>query len=78
MGSGSRFSSRIFTNSFSFLEKEMSFSLRPNNYFGFQNQKQYSYNIYHQLANNGSGFGARGARWDRVNNVSISFIPPHY
>jgi hypothetical protein len=53
------------------------FPLRPNNYFGFQNQPQYSYNVYHQLADNGAGFGARGGRWARVNNVPISFIPPY-
>jgi hypothetical protein len=78
MGTGMRMSSRIFTNSFAGKDKEMASPLRPNNYFGFQNQAQYSYNVYHQLANNGAGFGARGARWARVNNVSVSFIPPSY
>ncbi len=76
MGSGTRFSSRIFTNSFAGKDREMALPLRPNNYFGFQNQTQYSYNVYHQLANNGAGFGSRQARWARVNNVPISFIPP--
>lgn len=77
MGTGTRLGSRIFTNSFAGKEREMAFPLRPNNYFGFQNQKQYSYNVYHQLADNGAGSGARGARWARVNNVPISFIPPN-
>ena len=53
----------------------MAFPLKPNNYFGFQNKIQYSYNVYHQLADNSSGFGSRGARWARVNNVPIHFIP---
>jgi hypothetical protein len=78
MGTGLRLASRIFTNSFAGKEKEMASPLIPNNYFGFQNQIQYSYNVYHQLANNGASFGARGARWSRVNNVPISFIPPNY
>ena len=76
MGSGSRLASRIYTNSFAGKEREMAFPLRPNNYFGFQNKTQYSYNVYHQLANNGAGAGARGARWARVNNVPILFVPP--
>jgi hypothetical protein len=78
MGTGLRLASRIFTNSFAGKEKEMASPLIPNNYFGFQNRIQYSYNVYHQLANNGASFGARGARWARVNNVPISFIPPNY
>ncbi len=76
MGSGLRLTSRIFTNSFAGKEREMAFPFKPNNYFGFQNKTQYSYNIYHQLANNGAGFGARGERWARINNSQISFIPP--
>lgn len=76
MGTGTRLASRIFTNSFAEKSREMAFPLRPNNYFGFQNKTQYSYNVYHQLADNGAGFAARGARWARVNNVPISFIPP--
>ena len=76
MGSGIRLGSRIYTNSFAGKEKEMASPLRPNNYFGFQNKTQYSYNLYHQLADNGASFGARGARWARVNNISIPFIPP--
>jgi hypothetical protein len=76
MGSGLRLSSRIYTNSFAGKEREMAFPLRPNNYFGFQNQTQYSYNVYHQLANNGASAGARGARWARINNVPILFVPP--
>lgn len=77
MGTGTRLASRIFTNSFAGKEREMAFPLIPNNYFGFQNRTQYSYNVYHQLADNGAGSGARGARWARVNNVPISFIPPN-
>lgn len=77
MGSGLRLNSRIYTNSFAGKEREMAFPLRPNNYFGFQAKPQYSYNVYHQLANNGASAGARGARWARVNNVPISFIPPN-
>ncbi len=77
MGSGS-FNSRIFTNSFAGKEREMAFPLVPKLYFGFQTRHQYSYNVYHQLANNGAGFGSRGARWARVNNQPISFNPPNY
>lgn len=77
MGAGFRLASRIYTNSFAGKEREMAFPFKPNNYFGFQNKTQYSYNVYHQLAYNGAGFGSRGARWDRVNNVPISFIPPY-
>ena len=80
MGNGSGpggFNSRIFTNSFAGKESAMAFPLVPKNYFGFQTKGQYSYNIYHQLANNGAGFGSRGARWERVNNVPVSFNPPY-
>jgi hypothetical protein len=80
MGNGSgpgRINSRVFTNSFAGKENAMAFPLIPNNYFGFQNKNQYSYNTYHQLAYLGAGFGSRGARWARVNNVPISFIPPY-
>ena len=73
----SRLNSRIFTNSFAGKEREMAFPFKPNNYFGFQNKTQYSYNVYHQLANNGASFGSRGARWARNNGVAISFIPPN-
>ena len=72
---GFRLGSRIYTNSFAGKNKEMAFPFKPNNYFGLQTKPQYSYNVYHQLADNGAGFGARGARWARVNNVPISFIP---
>jgi hypothetical protein len=78
MGSGFRLASRVYTNSFAGKEREMALPFKPNNYFGFQNKTQYSYNVYHQLADNTAGFGARGARWARVNNVPISFIPPNY
>ena len=74
---GIRMNSRIFTNSFSGKEREMSLPLNPKLYFGFQNKTQYSYNVYHQLANNGAGFGSRGARWARINNVSVAFKPPY-
>lgn len=77
MGSGVRLGSRIYTNSFAGKEREMAFPLRPNNYFGFQNKTQYSYNVYHQLADLGAGFGARGARWARVHNLSVEFKPPY-
>ena len=77
MGTRTRIASRIYTNSFAGKNSEMALPFRPNNYFGFQNRNQYSYNVYHQLADNGAGFGARGARWARSNNVAISFIPPN-
>jgi hypothetical protein len=77
MGTRTKIASRIYTNSFTGKNSEMALPLRPNNYFGFQNRNQYSYNVYHQLADNGAGFGARGARWARANNVAISFIPPN-
>jgi hypothetical protein len=75
MGSGMRLNSRIFTNSFAGKEREMAFPLVPKSYFGFQTKAQYSYNVYHQLADNSASFGARGARWARVNNVQIAFNP---
>jgi hypothetical protein len=78
MGTGPRLASKIYSNSFAGKEREMSLPLKPNNYFGFQNNTQYSYNVYHQLANNGAGFGARGERWARANKVQIGFIPPTY
>lgn len=74
---GFRLGSRIYTNSFAGKNKEMAFPFKPNNYFGLQNKNQYSYNVYHQLADNGAGFGVRGARWARVNNVHVAFIPPN-
>lgn len=72
---GFRLGSRIYTNSFAGKNNEMTHPFRPNNYFGFQNITQYSYNVYHQLADNTAGAGARGARWARINNVPIAFIP---
>jgi hypothetical protein len=78
MGSGFRLASRIYTNSFAGKNREMAFPFIPNNYFGFQNRNQYAYNVYHQLADNGAGFGARGARWARANNVPVQFIPSNY
>ena len=76
MGSG-RFNSRIFTNSFAGKEREMALPLVPKLYFGFRTKSQYSYNVYRQLSNNGAGFGARGARWERINGLQpISFTPP--
>ena len=75
MGSG--FNSRIFTNSFAGKEREMALPLVPKLYFGFRTKSQYSYNVYRQLSNNGAGFGARGARWERIHGVApISFTPP--
>mgnify|MGYP003353535406 CR=1 FL=1 len=44
--------------------------------YPFNNKTTYSYNVYHQLADNTAGAGARGARWARVNNIPIHFIPP--
>lgn len=76
MGTGLRIASKIFTNSFSMKNREMSSPFKPHNYFGFQNKPQYSYNVYHQLANNGAGFGARGEKWTRANNINTAFIPP--
>jgi hypothetical protein len=72
-----RLNSRIFTNSFAGKEREMAFPFVPKNYFGWKTKAQYSYNIYHQLADNSAGFGARGARWARVNGVSFAFNPPN-
>lgn len=72
-----RLGSRIFTNSFAGKEKEMAMPLFPKNYFGFQTRSQYSYNVYHSLADNTSGFGSRGARWARVNGVAVAFNPPY-
>jgi hypothetical protein len=80
MGTGSgpgRFNSRIFTNSFAGKENAMAYPFKPNNYFGLNNKISYAYNTYHQLANNGAGFGSRGARWARVNKVPIVFNPPY-
>ncbi len=68
-----KFNLRICTNSFSRKEQEMTRPLKPANYFGFKNKTQYSYNLYHQLANNGPSAGSRGARWARINNILISF-----
>lgn len=74
---GFRLGSRIYTNSFATLNNRMAFPFRPNTYFGFQNKNQYAYNVYHQLADNGAGFGSQGARWARINKVSTHFIPPN-
>lgn len=73
MGAGLRLGSRMYTNSFAGKDREMAFPFRPKNYFGFQNKTQYSYNVYHQLADNGAGFGSRGARWARVNSVPVLY-----
>jgi hypothetical protein len=79
MGSGSgagRINSRIFTNSFAGKEREMAFPLMPKLYFGFQTKPQYSYNVYHQLADNSAGFGSRGAKWALRNGIHTSYVPP--
>jgi hypothetical protein len=68
-----RFNSRIRTNSFAYKEQQMTMALQPKAYFGFPSKTMYAYNLYHQLADNGAGFGARGARWDRVNGIVTSF-----
>ena len=75
MGSSYRLSSRIYTNSFSGVNNRMAMPFVPHNYFGFQNKNQYSYNVYHQLADNDAGFGARGERWCRANRIPTYFTP---
>ena len=80
MGTGSGpggINSRIYTNSFAGKNREMAIDLYPKNYFGFQTKAQYSYNVYHSLADNSPGFGSRGARWARVNSIPIVFRPPY-
>lgn len=77
MGSGYRLGSRIYTNSFASLNQASALHRGPQSYFGFENKTQYSYNVYHQLADNSAGFGARGARWARTNKVPIAFRPPY-
>lgn len=74
---GFKLGSRIYTNSFATLNDRMALPFRPNNYFGFQNKNQYSYNVYHQLADNGASFGGLGARWARINKVPNYFVPPN-
>jgi hypothetical protein len=74
---GLKLGSRIYTNSFATKNNSMAFPFKPNNYFGWQNKTQYSYNVYHQLADNGAGAGARAARWARVNSIPVAFIPPN-
>jgi hypothetical protein len=54
----------------------MAFPLNPKRYFGFQTKPQYSYNVYHQLANNGASFGSRGGKWALRNGINIAFNPP--
>ena len=79
MGSGSgvgRINSRIFTNSFAGKEREMAFPLMPKLYFGFQTKPQYSYNVYHQLADNGASFGSRGGKWNRQHGIYLVYNPP--
>lgn len=71
---GLKLGSRIYTNSFTGKDQEMTYSLKTNKYFGFQNKTQYAYNLYRQLTENGAGAGSRGARWARVNNIQISFL----
>ncbi len=67
---------RIFTNSFAGKEREMAFPLMPKLFFGFQTKPQYSYNVYHQLADNSAGFGSRGAKWALRNGIHTSYVPP--
>jgi hypothetical protein len=72
------FNSRIYTNSFSGMERALLFH-NSNNYggsFGNLSKAQYAHLVYHELADNGAGFASRGARWARVNKYQISFIPP--
>ena len=80
MGNGSGpggLNSRIYTNSFSSQVSAMAYPFRnQGNSFGGLSRPQYSYVTYHELADNSSGFGSRGARWSRVNKIKTSFIPP--
>lgn len=72
-----RFNSRIATNSFPQKEVSMAFPFRNQGpSFGGLSWSQYSYLVYHELANNGAGAGARGARWARTNGQEIAFNPP--
>jgi hypothetical protein len=72
-----KFNSRIATNSFATQEAAMAFPFKNGGSFGGLSKPQYSHLIYHQLADNSTGFGSRGARWERNNGIRpISFIPP--
>lgn len=72
-----KFNSRIATNSFATQEAAMTFPYKNGGSFGGLTKSQYSYLIYHQLADNGAGAGSRGARWERqYGAVPIPFIPP--
>jgi hypothetical protein len=72
-----KFNSRIATNSFSSQEAAMAYPYKNGGSFGGLTKPQYSYLIYHQLANNGASAGSRGARWDRsFGSVQTAFIPP--
>ena len=75
MGSGMRLGSRIYTNSFASKNNEMALPLVPKLYFGFPSKGQYSYNVYHQLADLGAGSSSdsRVARWNRKVGVIVSY-----
>lgn len=79
MGNGSGpggLNSRIYTNSFAGKVAAAAFPFKNGGSFGGLTVPQYSYLTYHELANNGASFGARGARWNRANGIQTSFIPP--
>jgi hypothetical protein len=79
MGNGSgpgRLNSRVFTNSYGALSREMAFPFKNGGSFGGLTKPQYSNLIYYSLAYNGAGAGGRGGRWAIRQRQPISFIPP--
>jgi hypothetical protein len=81
MGNGSGpggLNSRIFTNSFAAQSSAMAYPFKNGGSFGGLTRAQYSYLTYHELADNSTGFGARGARWERANGIRTSFSPPAF
>lgn len=80
MGTGSgpgSLNSRIYTNSFSTQVAAMAFPYKNGGSFGGLTRTQYSYLTYHELADNTTGFGSRGAKWARRNGQQIVFNPPN-
>jgi hypothetical protein len=72
-----RFNSRIATNSFATQEAAMALPYKNGGSFGGLSKPQYSYLIYHQLADNTPGAGSRADRWERnFGKAPISFMPP--
>ncbi len=47
-----------------------------NSFYGLS-KPQYSGQTYHQLADNGSGAGGRGEKWNLANGYKLNFIPPN-